>query len=276
MNFNVKLKQISHKNNSLLCIGLDSDFEKIPHHLKKRKNPLFEFNKAIIEATVSHVCAYKPNPAFYEALGKDGIEQLKLTLDYLKINFPDIPVILDAKRADIGNTNKGYVKYAFEYLQADAITLHPYLGSEALKPFLDLKDKGIFILCRTSNPGAGEFQDLKYDGKFLYEVVAKNVINNWNYNGNCGLVVGATYPEELNIVRQIIGDMPMLLPGVGAQGADLEKTVKCGVDNQGQNAVINSSRNIIFASNNVDFALKAANEAENLKKSINLYRSKNG
>ncbi|MBI3955034.1 orotidine-5'-phosphate decarboxylase, partial [Candidatus Gottesmanbacteria bacterium] len=196
MTFQQKLDSIVKKNNSLVCVGLDSEITKIPEQIRRGEHPQSTFNKAIIEATHDLVCAYKPNTAFYEARGKSGIEALKITCDYIKEKYPEIPVILDAKRADIGSTNEGYVKFAFDYLGADAMTLHPYLGKESLKPFLDMKDKGLFILCRTSNPGAGEFQDITLDSGNqsikLYQYVAEKVINDWNYNGNCGLVVGAT------------------------------------------------------------------------------------
>lgn len=272
MNFQSKISEISTENNSLLCIGLDSDINKLPFHIKGTDNPQYNFNKAIIEATYDLVCAYKPNSAFYEAQGEEGIRQLKQTVYFVKENYPKIPVILDAKRADIGNTNEGYVKFAFDHLGADAITLHPYLGKDALKPFLERRDKGLFILCRTSNSGAGEFQDLEIDGKPLYQVIAAKVAKDWNYNGNCGLVVGATYPKELDIVRHIVGNIPILIPGIGAQGGDLEKTVQAGVDKTGLNALINSSRGIIFASTGVNFAEKAREEALKLKNLINKQR----
>ena len=252
--FYQKLSSIWKKHNSLLCVGLDSDADKL-HGLSK-----FSFNKNIIDATHDLVCAYKPNSAFYEARGGDGIAQLKMTCDYLRNNYPDIVIILDAKRADIGNTNKGYVAYAYNYLGADAITLHPYLGREAILPFLDRKEKGSIILCRTSNKGAGEFQD------GLYMDVARHVAKYWNANNNCALVVGATYPGELKIVRRIVKDMPLLLPGVGAQGADLERTVHAGRDSHGAGMIINASRSIIFARN-------PREEARKLKDLINLHRS---
>ncbi len=273
MTFLQKLNNIVKKKNSLLCVGLDSDIERIPENKRKGEHPQSTFNKAIIDATADLVCAYKPNTAFYESRGKNGIEALKMTCDYLREKYPEIPIILDAKRADIGNTNEGYVKFAYDYLGVDAITLHPYLGKEALKPFLDITDKTVFILCRTSNSGAGEFQDLLVDGKPIYQNVAEHVVNDWNYNGNCGLVVGATYPSELDIVRRIVGKgFPLLIPGIGVQGGDTEKTVKAGVDKDGLNAIINSSRGIIFASNGVDFSQKARFEAEKLRNEINKYR----
>src|SRR3989339_1271333 len=217
MTFQEKLDAIVKKNNSLVCIGLDSDVEKVRtvipdliRDLDKKemlkqvqhdKYSQFLFNKAIIEATHDLVCSYKLNSAFYESIGHEGIKALKDSCDYLKEKYPEIPIIIDAKRADIGNTNNGYVQFVFTYLGADAVTVHPYLGEEAIRPFLDEKEKGIIILCRTSNKGAGEFQDLKAGNVPLYKIVAKNVSNKWNVNTNCMLVVGATYPDELKEVR---------------------------------------------------------------------------
>lgn len=267
-----KFDQIIEKNNSLVCVGLDSDFNKLPLHLKDNGNPQFEFNKAIIDATNDLVCAYKPNSAFYEARGAKGVEELKMTCDYIKNTYPDIPIILDAKRADIGNTNEGYAIYAFDYLGVDAITLHPYLGSEAIKPFLDREDKACIILCRTSNPGAGEFQDIVSGGQMLYKIVAQKVVTDWNKKNNCFLVVGATYPGELAEVRKIAGDMTFLVPGIGAQGGDIEKTVKAGLNSKKAGMVINSSRGIIFASSRDNFAQKAREETEKLRAEINQYR----
>jgi orotidine-5'-phosphate decarboxylase len=250
MTFQEKLDAIVTKNNSLLCVGLDSSVD----------GPQLPFNRAIIDATHDLVCAYKPNTAFYEARGTEGIEALKQTCDYLHETYPEIPIILDAKRGDIGNTNEGYARFAFDYLGTDAITLHPYLGREALKPFFDRKDRGCIILCKTSNPGSGEFQDA------MYETVATHVAREWNMNENCALVVGATYPTELETVRQIVGDMPLLIPGVGAQGAQVQQTVKAGVDSHGKNAIINASRSVIFAQD-------PRKEAEHLRDQINLWRT---
>lgn len=271
MTFYQKLDAITKQNNSLLCVGLDSDIAKLPEVCQKQEHKQFSFNKAIIDATHDLVNAYKPNTAFYESRGLPGIEALKLTCDYIRETYPEIPIIIDAKRADIGNTNEGYSTFVFEYLQADAITLHPYLGQEAIQPFLDRKDKGVIVLCRTSNKGAAEFQDLSIEGEPLYQHVADHVAHKWNANGNCALVVGATYPEELTQVRAIVGDMPLLIPGVGAQGGDVEKTVKAGVHN-GARAIINASRSIIFASSGDDFAEKAREEAQKLRDQINQYR----
>lgn len=275
--FQKNLLKTQRKNDSLVCVGLDSDFEKIPKHLLKKKDPIFEFNKRVINATHDLVCAYKPNIAFYEAKGEEGIATLVKTTDYIHSKYPDIPVILDAKKGDIGNANLAYIRLIFDYLKADAVTLHPYFGIESLFPFLSLKNKFFFILCRTSNPGAGEFQDLVVNhpdlGKVpLYQVVAYQVARKWNTNGNCCLVVGATYPEELAQVRKIAPDLPFLIPGIGKQGGDVEKTVTAGRDREGRGMIINSSRGIIFASGGTDFAQAARNETEKLRKMINQYR----
>lgn len=272
MNFLDKLNTIMDKNNSLVCVGLDSDVHKLPEHIKKLQHPQFEFNKAIIDATYDLACAYKPNTAFYEAHGSQGIEELKMTCDYINENYPEIGIIIDAKRADIGNTNNGYVQFVYEYLNADAVTLQPYLGSEALKPFLERADKTSIILCKTSNSGSGEFQDVILDGKPLYEYVALKVTNEWNKNNNCMMVVGATYPDELKRIREIAGDMTFLIPGIGAQGGDVETTVKAGLNSEKKGMIINSSRGIIFASSGEDFAEKAREEAIKLQEEINKFR----
>lgn len=268
MKFTHKLLKIIKRNHSFVCVGLDSDLEKIPHHFLKKNDPIFEFNKAIILATNDLVCAYKLNIAFYEASGSKGLKSLKKSIDYLKKKHPQIPIIVDAKRGDIDNTNLGYIKLIFDYLNADAVTLHPYLGKESLLPFLSLKDKFFFILCRTSNPGAGEFQDLKVKGEKLYQYVARRVSQNWNKNQNCGLVTGATYPQELKIIRQIVGQMPLLIPGIGQQGGDLKNSVRGA---SGGPFLINSSRGIIFADKTRHFDRRAREETEKLKSNINQY-----
>ncbi|KKP60345.1 MAG: Orotidine 5'-phosphate decarboxylase [Candidatus Roizmanbacteria bacterium GW2011_GWA2_34_18] len=254
MTFQEKLDKIVKKNKSLVCVGLDSDISKLssPSQLS--------FNKSIIEATADLVCSYKLNTAFYESIGHEGIKALKDSCDYLIKKYPEIPIIIDAKRADIGNTNKGYVQFVFTYLGANAVTVHPYLGEEAIRPFLDCKDKGIIILCRTSNPGAGEFQDLEAGNIPLYKIVAKNVASKWNSNKNCMLVVGATYPDELKQVRKIVGDMTLLVPGIGTQGGDLEATLKAGLNSKKRGLIINSSRGIIFAKNPREEAMKLRND----------------
>lgn len=276
MDFKTKLATSVQQNASLLCVGLDSDTAKLPAHLRDHDEPMFEFNRAIIDATADLVCAFKPNSAFYEAEGPDGLSQLQKTCRYIRERYPAIPIILDAKRADIGSTNLGYTKYAFDYLGVDAITIQPYLGSEAIQPFLDRSDKGIIILCRTSNPGAAELQDLLVAEQKLYQHVAKLVRDRWNTNGNCLLVVGATYPTEMKEIRQIVGDdISFLVPGVGSQGGDIEATVRAGVTAAGDGLIINSARGIIFASGKEDFAEVARGQAVALKDTINSYRQEN-
>jgi orotidine-5'-phosphate decarboxylase len=262
MKFVEKLVSANRKNNSLVCVGLDSDPEQIPGGMS-----VFEFNKAIIDATADLVCAYKPNLAFYETRGAAGFDDLKRTVDYV----PDgIPVIADAKRGDIGNTARAYARALFEHFGFDATTVSPYLGFDSLEPFIEYRDKAIFILCRTSNPGAVDFQSLACgkDGEPLYEVIAGKA-GEWNRYDNIGLVVGATYPEELKRIRRLQPDMPLLIPGIGAQGGDLETTVRYGVDSRGEKAVINSSRQIIFASKEKDFAVAARKAAQALRDGIN-------
>ena len=261
-----------------VCIGLDSELGKIPKAAQTGsvKETLLKFNREIIEATGDLVCAYKPNVAFYEAEGPQGLEALISTVGFIHATYPEVPVILDAKRADIGHTNAAYVKAMFDIYGGDALTVHPYVGQEALQTFLDRKEKGIFVLCRTSNPGAGEFQDLQVlkEGQRLplYQVVAQQVATKWNRNQNCGLVVGASYPRELKEIRWIAGDLPVLLPGIGAQGAELTQALAAGLDSKGTGLIVNASRSIIFASSEADFALAARRETENLHKAIQQYR----
>ena len=254
------------EHNKFLCVGLDSDIGKIPDVIRQPGvgETLVAFNKAIIDATKDVVCAYKPNSAYYEAHGDMGWAALEETVEYIRSEAPEVPVIIDAKRGDIGNTNNGYVEAFFERMEADAITVHPYMGSESLAPLLERKDKGVIVLCRTSNPGAGEFQDLEIGGEHLYKLVARHVASEWNTNGNCSIVVGATYPDELRNVREIVGDMPILIPGIGAQGGDLEKTVAAGKDERGKGMMIAVSRSVIFASGGADFAGAARAKAEEL------------
>ncbi len=265
------------QQNHFVCVGLDVDYEQLPAIVKEQRTieeAIFIFNRAIIDATANLVCAYKPNSAFYERYGEAGLRALSRTISYSQENFPHIPIILDAKRADIGSTNIGYVLSAFDQLGVDAITVHPYLGKEALAPFLERKDKGIIVLAKTSNLGSSEFQDLLVGEAQvpLYQVVARNVAQSWNSNGNCGLVVGATYPVELRRVREIIGDMPLLIPGIGAQGGDVAATVAAGQDSRGWGMIINSSRGIIYASRGDDFAQMAYLATVRLRDEINAHR----
>jgi orotidine-5'-phosphate decarboxylase len=272
MSFHDKYEYIVGKNNSLVCVGLDSDISKLPAIFKQNENPQFEFNRAIIDATNELVCCYKPNPAFYESRGAKGIKELKMTIDYIKGIYPDIPVIVDAKRGDIGNTNEGYAQYVFDYLNADAITLMPYMGIESLDVYFKREGKGIIIGCHSSNPGAKEFQELKIDNKPLYQLVAEEIMKQHGDNPNTLMFMGATYPEQLTDIRKIVGDMTFLVPGVGSQGGDVESFVKAGLNSQKTGLIINSSRGIIFASSGDDFAEKAKEETEKLRSQINLYR----
>jgi orotidine-5'-phosphate decarboxylase len=267
LNFIEKLEKTTQKNNSLVCVGLDTDLKLMPE-----KMGILAFNKAIIDATSDLVCAYKPNLAFYEALGDEGMDALKQTVKYIP---EGIPVIADGKRADIGNTSRAYAIALFDIMGYDAATVNPYLGYDAVEPFLQYKDKGIIILCRTSNAGAKDFQSLlcqTQEGmKPLYEIVAVKA-GEWNKNHNIGLVVGATYPEELKTIRRMHPDMPLLIPGIGAQGGDVAATVKNGLSPKGDRAIINSSRGIIHASKGPDFAEAARKAALTLRDEINRYR----
>lgn len=269
-----------------VCVGLDSEVGKIPDCVKNQftrytpKKAMASFNWYIVNATKDVVCAYKLNLAFYIAHGDRDLLALRDTVQCIRTFAPDVPVILDAKDMDIGNTNIGYVQMAFEYCNADAITVNPYLGMEAAQPFLDEKDKGIIVLCKTSNSGSGEFQDRDVSGDTvpggympLYQYVAYRVSQFWNKNRNCMLVVGATYPNQLREIRELVGNMPILIPGIGAQGGDVEATVKAGMDSNGQGMIINSSRGIIFASNGSDFAEVARCETLALHNLINQYRN---
>ncbi|OGH24869.1 MAG: orotidine 5'-phosphate decarboxylase [Candidatus Levybacteria bacterium RIFCSPLOWO2_01_FULL_39_24] len=265
MTFKQKLANIIRKNNSLLCIGLDPDLDKIPKHILKKKNPIFEFNKKIIDETSDLVCCYKTQFAFYASHGIPGIKALIRTIKYIHLKHPSIPVILDAKRGDIGSTATQYAKEVFDVYLADAVTVNPFLGFDSLKPFLERKDKGIIILARTSNPGAGDFQDLIINKKPLYIKVAEKVTV-WNeIYKNCLMVVGATWPEQLRKVRKIAPEMFFLIPGIGAQGGDLEKTLQVGLTKNKSGLIISSSREIIFSANPRLEALKLIEE-------INKYR----
>ena len=260
--YNCRVVQID----SLLCVGLDSEYSHLPERFKADEFPQFAFNRWVIDQTHAYASAFKPNSAFYEARGEDGLIALAHTMDYLRANHPDILTICDAKRADIGSTNQGYVEAIFDRLGFDAVTLNPYLGREALEPFLARADKGCILLCRTSNPGAGELQDLDIGGKPLWQVVAERVRDHWNARGNCMLVAGATYPGELRRIREIVGDMLLLVPGIGAQGGDVEQTVRAGQTSAGTGMIINSSRGIIFADDPAD-------AARSLHDTINQYRT---
>ena len=265
MSFTQRLREAARKNRSLLCLGLDPDPALMP------SVSVLDFNRAIIESTADLVCAYKPNLAFYEALGVEGLAVLQKTLEHVP---SDIPVIGDAKRGDVGHTAQAYAKALFEVLRFDAITVNPYLGYDSVAPFLEYQDKGLFVLCRTSNPGAAEFQDLLCASdrhekpQPLYLTVAQRA-REWNSRGNVGLVVGATFPDEVERVRGICPEMTLLIPGVGAQGGDLDRAIRYGVDISGEKAIFSSSRQILYASKESDFAQKSRKAAEDLRGRMN-------
>ena len=266
MKFVQKLAAACQRNNSILCIGLDPDPEKMPEGVD-----LLTFNQKIIDVTKDLVCAYKPNIAFYEAMGTAGLEALKQTCDHVPEH---IPVIIDAKRGDIGNTAKAYAKALFEGYGADAVTVSPYLGRDSLEPFMAYEDRGLFVLCRTSNAGAADFQSalVRTDGgeQPLYEVVAARV-NEWNTADNLGLVVGATYPAELKAIRRAYPTLPLLIPGVGTQGGKLSDVCSLGVDKRRERTVVNVSRQVLYSSSGKDWAEAARNAALALWNDTNFY-----
>ncbi len=268
--FRGRLLEAWDRSDSLVCVGLDPQIERFPPAIAAQPAPIFEFNKAIIDATADVVCAYKPQFAHYAAYEAEG--ELKRTIEYVHQRYPGIPVILDAKRGDIGSTSKRYAIEAFERYGADAVTVNPYLGFDSLEPFLDYADRGTFVLCRTSNPGARDLQDLPVAGRPLYQAVAELAATRWNARGNCALVVGATYPAELAAVRAIVGEMPLLVPGVGAQGAEVGRAVSGGQTAAGTGLIVSSSRAILYASSAADFAAAARAATLSLREAINRAR----
>ena len=245
MNFQQKLAQAITKNQSLLCVGLDPDLARIPVSIQNSPAPLFTFNRHIIDATADYVCAFKPQIAYYAAVGAE--KQLIQTTDYIRDFYPDIPVILDAKRGDIGTTAQRYAAEAFAVYQADAVTLNPYMGYDALEPFLARADKGIILLCHTSNPGAAAVQELELaNGRKLYEHIATMAASEWNHNQNIALVVGATCPEQISRIRAITGDMTFLVPGRGAQGGSVRQVLVAGLNACKRGIVISASRSILY------------------------------
>ncbi|HSH00603.1 MAG TPA: orotidine-5'-phosphate decarboxylase, partial [candidate division Zixibacteria bacterium] len=259
------------KNNSLLCIGLDIDPRRAPNEYNSNPKGLFDFARAIIEATKDLVAAYKPNLAFFEAMGADGWSLLRTICDRIP---EEITIILDAKRADIGNTSAQYAAALFKQFRADWVTVNPYMGHDSIRPFLDYKDRGVFVLCLTSNPGSVDFQMLESDGKPLYMHVCEKA-RQWNSNENVGLVVGATHPDHLAAIRERAADMPLLIPGIGAQGGALERAVMDGTANFTRPALLNVSRSVLYASDGPDFAEKARESAERTLKQINALRPTN-
>jgi orotidine-5'-phosphate decarboxylase len=264
MQFTERLDRIILAKKSLLCVGLDTVLEKIPEPLRQLPNPIFAFNKAIIDATAPYAAAYKVNTAFYEAHGLEGWRALEETFRYLP---EDAIKIADAKRGDIGNTSKMYARAVFELLGADAVTVNPLLGTDSVLPFLEDEGRGVFFLCLTSNPGSKDFQHLRFGETTLYESIAQKV-QSWNSRGNCGLVVGATQPEQLSAIRRLTPELPFLIPGIGAQGGDLEASVRSGANAAGRGALFNSSRAILFASGGADFAQAAAQAARETRDAL--------
>ncbi len=268
MTFKERLQEVQTGRDSLLCIGLDVDPEKIPAHLQSKENPVLEFNRQIIEATQDLVCAYKPNLAFYEALGERGLVALRETV---KLIPKSILTIGDGKRGDIGNTAERYARSLFNDFGFDAVTVNPYMGFDSIEPFSKNPEKGVFILALTSNPGSKDFQRLRVHARPLYEKVVR-AAKKWNSNQNLGLVVGATHPKEMQSIRRIVPEMPILIPGIGKQGGDLKSAIRFGCNKDGQLAIINASRSIIYASSGMDFAEAARKEAIAVRSEIHKHQ----
>ncbi len=280
MNFMQALQDRWNSADSLVCVGLDPEPAKFPAQFANDPDAVFDFCRAIVDATAAYACAFKPQIAHFAALGAE--DALRRLIAHIHAAHPGIPVILDSKRGDIGSTAQQYASEAFDRYAADAVTVNPYLGRDSLQPFLDRADKGVIILCRTSNPGAGDLQDLRVESgsgagrpptsRPLYQLVAEKAAREWNGNGNCALVVGATWPEQLREVRAIVGDVPFLVPGVGAQGGDVEAVVANAKTADGTGLVVSSSRAILYASSGDDFAVAAASSAKALRDEINRHR----
>ena len=273
MNFLDRLQHAWRDNDSLLCVGLDPEPGRLPATLGGN-DTVFEFCRAIVDATADLVCCFKPQIAHFAAQRAEGA--LERLIAHIHARHPRVPVILDAKRGDIGSTAQHYATEAFDRYGADAVTLNPYLGRDSLRPFLDRADKGAVILCHTSNPGAGDLQDLLVDGRPLYQHVAAHIARDWNENRNCALVVGATYPQQLAEVRRIVGDaVPLLVPGVGAQGGDVAAVVHNGRNSGGTGLIISTSRAVLYAGAGADFADAARRAAQTLRDEINSHRRSN-
>ena len=274
MHFMTSLTANWADKNSLLCVGLDPDPAKFPPHLKDQPGAIFEFCKSIVDATADLACCFKPQIAYFAAHRAE--DQLEALIGHIHQAYPDTPVILDAKRGDIGSTAEQYAIEAFERFGADAVTVNPYMGRDSAEPYLAYPDKGVILLCRTSNAGGSDLQFLDVrngeQSEKLYERVARLVAHDWNASGNCGLVVGATFPAEIARVRELTGEMPLLVPGIGAQGGDIEATVKAGRTSSGGGLMINSSRAILYAGKGEDFAEQARRVARETRDAINLYR----
>ena len=270
MKFTEMLSERWQNADSLLCVGLDPNPTRFPHELAVREGAFFDFCRGIVDATADLVCAFKPQIAYFASCGAE--DELKAVIDYIHDNYPKVPVILDAKRGDIGSTAEHYAREAFERYEADCVTLSPFMGFDTIKPYLAYPEKGAFILCRTSNPGGDDIQMLEVNGERIYERLARLASSEWNLSGELGLVVGATYPAELANVRRIAPSLPLLVPGIGAQGGDIDACVKAGVTAGGTGMVINSGRAIIYASREDDWKEAARRAAAATRDAINAAR----
>ena len=271
MTFIEKLRTRWQQADSLLCVGLDPDPAKFPDAFVDDEDALFSFCRDIVDATAEFACAFKPQIAYFAA-HNDGEAALQRLIAHINAEHPDVPVILDAKRGDIGSTAEQYAVEAFERYRADALTVNPYMGKDSVEPYLAYKDKGVILLCRTSNPGGSDLQFLDVGGKKLYEHVAEIIARDWNVTGQCALVVGATFPGEIARVREIVGEMPLLVPGIGAQGGDVEATLKAGKTAAGTGLMINSSRAILYAGKDEAYAEAARRAAVDTRDLINRFR----
>jgi orotidine-5'-phosphate decarboxylase len=271
MDFRSKLAAAWQRHDSLLCVGLDPDVARFPAHLKDRPDAVLAFCKGIVDATADLACAFKPQIAYFAAARAE--DQLQDLIAHIHEKHPQVPVVLDAKRGDIGATAQQYAREAFERFQADALTVNPYMGFDSVEPYLEFADKGLIVLCRTSNPGGSDLQNLEIaGGRKLYQHVAELVAGKWNTHGQNALVVGATFPQELADVRAIVGDLPLLVPGIGAQGGDIEATVTAGKTAAGTGLMINSSRAILYAGKGEDYAAAARKVALETRDAINRWR----
>ena len=271
MNFKDKLDAAWARSGSMLMVGLDPDPTRFPAELQNRPDAVFEFCRDIVDATASFVCGFKPQIAYFSALGME--DQLEALCRHIRAQHPDLPLVLDAKRGDIGSTAEQYAREAFERYEADAVTVNPYMGHDSVAPYLEWKDRGVIVLCRTSNPGGSDLQFIEdAQGTPLYLRVASMVAEQWDRDGQCGLVVGATFPAEIARVRARVGDMPLLIPGIGAQGGSVPDTVQAGRDSRGAGMMINSSRAILYAGNDERWREAAAAAARDTRDAINAVR----
>jgi len=268
--FSLSLRQAWARSASLLCVGLDPDPQRFPAHLAGRPDALLRFCTEIVDATADLVCAFKPQAAYFAAQRAE--EQLEALIAHIHVRHPGVPVILDVKRGDIGSTAEQYAREAFERYDADAVTVNPYMGFDTIEPWLAWPGRGVFLLCRTSNPGGADLQMLKVDGEPIFERIARLSAGPWNPTGELGLVVGATVPDELARVRALAPDLPLLVPGIGAQGGDIEATVRAGRTARGHGMVINSSRAILYAGRGEDFADQARRVARETRDAIEACR----